>query len=112
MPVSSEHTRGSSCSTANKTMASKTNLSIFLRLALLRAMMPFLASTSSDMGSMPFWLMMTKFLGLPAAEELPEVLASRAWSQTWFLSSTIFLSLASMKRRSDSTSFSRCSAEE
>src|SRR5437870_2791254 len=37
---------------------------------------------------------------------------STAWSHTKFLRSTIFLTFASTNRRSASTSFSRCSADE
>jgi hypothetical protein len=77
---------------------------MFLLFARRRAKMPFLARTSSDMGSIPFWLMMTNDLGFS--------FESTARSQTKFLSSTIFLSFASTKRRSDSTSFSRWSADE
>jgi hypothetical protein len=76
-----------------------------LRLfARRKARMPFLARMSKLRGSIPFWLMMTKFFFFS--------FESTAWSHTRFLSSTIFLHFASVNFRSDSTSFSRCSAEE
>lgn len=72
---------------------------MFLLFALLSAKIPFLTRTSKLSGSIPFWFIITKpFLG--------------SSPQTSFLSSTIFLSFSSTKRRSLSTSFSRCSALE
>lgn len=82
----------------------KTNLSMFLLFALLNAKIPCLTSTSSDIGSIPFWLINTNVFGFS--------FESVAWSHTRFLSSTIFFSLASTKRRSDSTSFSLWAADE
>lgn len=89
---------------APKNNIENTRRSMFLRFALRRAMIPFFARISRERGSMPFWLMTTKFF-LFSFE-------STAWSQTRFLSSTIFLTFSSVNLRSDSTSFSRCSAEE
>lgn len=81
-----------------------THRSILRRLARRRARIPFFARISRLRGSIPFWLRTTKFFFFS--------LLPTAWSQTRFFSSTIFLHFASVKRRSDSTSFSRCSAEE
>ena len=78
--------------------------SMLRRFARRRARIPFLARISRERGSMPFWLITTKFFFFS--------LLPTAWSQTRFLSSTIFLHFASVNRRSDSTSFSRCSADE
>ena len=66
--------------------------------------MPFFASMSRLSGSMPFWLITTKPFGFS--------FESTAWSHTRFFSSTIFLTFSSVNLRSDSTSFSRCSADE
>lgn len=86
-----------------------THRSMFLLFARLKPKMPFLARMSSDMGSIPFWLITTNCLGFSPFLLLEP---STAWSHTRFLSSTIFFNRLSMNLRSDSTSFSRCSAEE
>mmetsp|Transcript_25158 Transcript_25158/g.82537 ORF Transcript_25158/g.82537 Transcript_25158/m.82537 type:complete len:363 (+) Transcript_25158:131-1219(+) len=66
-------------------------------LARRRAMMPSLARRSSESGSMPFWLMMTKLLSVP--------------SHICFLSAITWRTRSSVNSRSAETSFSRCSAE-
>lgn len=50
------------------------SLSMFLFLALLRARIPSLANKSSDKGSIPFWLMITKVLSG----------VSQTWTQNQF----------------------------
>jgi hypothetical protein len=81
---------------------------MFLLFALLNAMMPCFASMSRLSGSIPFWLMTTKFFFSPIWRP-----SLSSWaSQTSFLSSMTLRTLASVNLRSDSTSFSRCSADE
>mmetsp|Transcript_112467 Transcript_112467/g.363161 ORF Transcript_112467/g.363161 Transcript_112467/m.363161 type:complete len:246 (-) Transcript_112467:801-1538(-) len=93
----SSSSRSSTAFTATPPTASG-NRSMFRRLARRSAMMPSCASISRDGGSMPFWLMTTRFRLFSSV-------------QTFFLSSTIFRTFSSVNLRSDSTSLSRCSEE-
>ena len=71
---------------------------MFLFFARRKPRMFSLASMSSEMGSMPFWVMTTKPLSVP--------------SHTFFFSAITCLTTSSVYSRSAATIRSRCSASE